>query len=161
MRLLLLTSLSAALLLSACGPKEPPAPTVLATSPTGTVWELPVAQEKEKEIAPTPGKDPEDVVAVVVVPPSATPTTVKIYDRPKPLKKRIKEAVTGNRNSPEVAAVSDNKAVTVTSARETGIWPWLAGFAVIIGGLIAARRWLKRFGWIVKVLGWVRKLIGL
>lgn len=148
------------MVLSGCG-KKPPTSPVIVSGPSGTAYELPVGQASEDNLPTDPGKDAEDVVAVIVIPPSSTATTVRVYDKPKKIIKKAREIITGTKGSPDVAVVSDNPGVTVTSDKRTGLWPYLAGIAGIIAGIIAARKWFKRFGWVMKVIGWVKKIIGL
>ena len=143
-----------------CGKKPSEAVTVIS-SPTGTVYEIPVEQVKDKEITPAPGKNDEDVIAVVTVPPSDKPTEVKVYKRPKTITRKVTEAITGDKGSPDYAVTSDNKDIQVKAEKETGLWPWFAGAFAIIGGIFAIRGWLARFGWVVKGISLLRKVVGL
>lgn len=152
-------------LLYGCGKTAPQSPVLLAdgtvSAGSGTVYEIPVEQVKDKEIPETPGKDKDDTLVVVTVPPSPVATTVRVHHRPKPLAKKAKEVITGDRGSPEVSVTSDNPGVKAESERSTGLWPWIAGAFAFIGGIIAARRWLKRFAWVTRLLSWAKGLIGL
>lgn len=139
-------------LLSGCGEKRLPEPTVI-TGPSGTVYELPVVQVPVATFPADPGKDAEDIVAVIVVPPSDSPTTVRVYDKPKKAVKRAREAITGTKGSPDVAVVSDNPGVLVTSDKKRGLWPWIVGAFTTLAGLLAARKWLARFGWFARIFG--------
>lgn len=158
----ILTALLLISFLSGCGKKAPETPVNLPLADgSAQIFEIPVEQVKDKEITPAPGKNDEDVIAVVVVPPSERPTTVTLYKKPKPLTRKAKEAFTGNTGSPDYSAVSDNKGVTAKTERSIGLWPYIAGLFTLIAGYIAARKWLKRFSWFTKALAVVRRLIGL
>lgn len=165
----ILAALALLALLNGCGkkPAEVPA-TVLSTTGTATVYEIPVKQVKDKEITPAPGKNDEDVIAVITVQPRdednkpvGKPVTVQVYKQPKSLTRKAKEIITGDSGSPDYSVTADSKDVQARTERDRGIWPYLAGIAALIAGFIAARKWLKRFGWVVKALGWAKKLIGL
>lgn len=136
-----------------CGRKPAEAPVVL-TGPSGTAYELPVDQVKESKLPADPGHDAEDMVAVITVPPSDTPTIVRVYEKPKKAMKQAKEIITGTGGSPDVSVVSENKDVAVVAERKTGLWPYLAGFAALVAAIMAARKWLKRFSWLAKLMGW-------
>lgn len=147
--------------LSGCGKKAPGAPVILGSSVTGTVYEIPVEQVKDKEIMPAPGKNIDDVVAVVVVPPSDKPTTVQVYRQPKTITRKAKEIITGDKGNPDYTLTSDNPGTKAQTGRDFGLWPYLAGAFTLIAGLIAARQWLKRFSWVTRTLSVVRRIIGI
>lgn len=149
--------------LNGCGKKAPEAPAALLSGDgivTG-IYEIPVEQVKDKEITPAPGKNDEDVIAVVVVPPSEKPTTVQVYANPKKITRKAKEVITGDAGSPDYSVVSDNKGVIAKTERNVGLWPYIAGLFTLVAGIIAARKWLKRFAWVTKALSVVRRIIGL
>lgn len=151
---LLLYSLPILLLLTGCGKKVPTSPVVLSSTPTETVWEIPV--EQENEIAVDAGKTEEEVIGVIVVPPSETATTVKVYEKPKTVKKKLSETITGTKGSPDYTATSDNKDVKFTTTKERGLWPWLLGLFSLLAAIYAFRKYLSRFSWFLKIFGWMR-----
>lgn len=157
----LLSIISVIFVLFGCGKPPMPTVTVLESSPSGTIYEIPVEQVKDKQVDPPAGKEVDDVVAVVIVPPSEKPTTVQVYRKQKSVMKQAKEIITGDKGSPDIAVASNNPSVKIEATRETGLWPWIAGFGVFAAGLFAARAWLKRFLWFWKILTAVKKLIGL
>lgn len=138
-------------------------PTILTSDGIATVYEIPVEQVKDKNITPDPGKDDNDVIAVVEVPsrPDGKPTQLKIYKRQKSITKQAKEVITGDSGSPDYSVTTDNKDVTAKTERSVGLWPYLAGAFALIAGFIAARKWLSRFSWITNIVGVLRKFIGL
>ena len=90
--------------------------------------------------------------AVVVVPPSEKPTTVRIYRRPKAITKQAKEMITGDKGSPDYSVTSDRRDVTATTGRDIGLWPYLAGALGVLALLAAARRWWQRLGWFGRIV---------
>ena len=71
-------------ILNGCGKRPPEAPATVITTPTGTVYEIPVRQVKDKEITPAPGKQDEDVVAVIVVLACANLNALQFLQREQP-----------------------------------------------------------------------------
>jgi hypothetical protein len=143
-------------LLAACAKAPLPDAMVLQSGPTGTVWELPVEQVKDKQIEPTPGKDVDDVIAVITIPPSDKPTIVKVYEKQKSITKKAREAITGTSGNPDYSVTSNNQAVKAETTKETGLWPYLAGLGALLGGIILAWSWLKRFAWVGKLFSFFK-----
>lgn len=160
-RIVLLAVVMLVISLAGCGKLLDTSPLVLTSTSTGTVYEIPVGQVKDREITPDPGKNDEDVIAVVTVPPSEKTTAIKIYKRPKPLTLKAKEIITGDKGSPDYSLTSDNKDVQAKTERDIGLWPWIVGGVTILAGILAARKWLASFGWLVKIMSFLRKIVGL
>lgn len=166
--MILLTALL--MFFSGCGKPPATGPVVLPPvfSADGTLsagsftfYEIPVEQVKENKLPETPGKDAGDLIANITVPPSTTETHVRVYDRPKPLKQKAKEAITGTGGSPDASVIADNPGVKAQGDKSTGLWPYIAGAFALIAGFILARKWLKRFTWVTRIIGKLKGVIGL
>ncbi len=119
------------LLLFACK-SAPQSPVIVGPG----VYELPV---KSENLAPAPGKNKEDIIAVIVVPPSDKATTVQIYKKHRPLVKKLFPS----REEQTITPIADNPAAEVSQQKKTPWWLWAGGLAGGFGVLwIFGRKYL-------------------
>ena len=92
-------------------------------------------ETKPADVLPDPGKDREDLIAVVEIPatsPTATPTIVKVYKKPAKIIKKVFRAK--DEAVYPVEIVTNNPGVTVSYPEVRPWWHW-AILALLLAGI--------------------------
>lgn len=106
--------------------QEPPSSVPVISGPQ---YEVPVTVSKESFPEVAGRTDRDDIVAVISVPASTVPTTLRVYK----VHKTVRQAILPTREEPRnpVSVVSNNPEVSLMVPTVTPWWQWLLGFLAV------------------------------